>query len=235
MQRILALTLFVCSALCAGQIPRTGDIDFYGLHKVTPAEILAATGIQPGGPLPPSKGDAGRQTGTDAGRGAGAGDSGLLRGRPRGVVHRHRGARRAARGVSFRAIGRGDAAAGSARPLSAVPYRRSARRGSRQRRGRSHRRPFEDGRPGGARVSGRSLWNSPPTHLDVLRNALHNGSDPDTRAAAAAVIGYGPKTQAVVDELQFALDDPEPGGARERDPRTRRPSLFMRRRIRRRV
>ena len=54
------------------------------------------------------------------------------------------------------------------------------------------------------------MWNSPQLIWRSLRNALHNGSDPDTRAAAAAIIGYGPKTQAVVDELQFALDDPEP-------------------------
>jgi hypothetical protein len=48
------------------------------------------------------------------------------------------------------------------------------------------------------------------SHVDALRNVLHNGSDEDVRAAAAAVLGYGPKQQQVVDELQFALNDPAP-------------------------
>ena len=48
MTRILALTLLVCSAdwRVDAQVPHTGDINFYGLHKVTPEEILKATGMQ---------------------------------------------------------------------------------------------------------------------------------------------------------------------------------------------
>ena len=47
-------------------------------------------------------------------------------------------------------------------------------------------------------------------HLDVLRDVLRNGPEPEERAVAAAVIGYAPKKNEVINDLQFALQDPEP-------------------------
>jgi hypothetical protein len=46
-------------------------------------------------------------------------------------------------------------------------------------------------------------------HLNTLHEVLRNGSDADQRAVAAAVIGYAPPSQEVVNELQYALDDPD--------------------------
>ncbi len=40
-----------------------------------------------------------------------------------------------------------------------------------------------------------------------LRDVLHNSGDEEQRAIAAYVIGYGPKKQTTVDELQYALKD----------------------------
>jgi hypothetical protein len=40
-----------------------------------------------------------------------------------------------------------------------------------------------------------------------LRDILHNSGDEEQRAIAAYVIGYGPKKQSTVDELQYALKD----------------------------
>lgn len=51
--RILTGLLFVCAAWA--QLPRVGDINFYGLHKMTPGEILAAARIGPGDKLPASR------------------------------------------------------------------------------------------------------------------------------------------------------------------------------------
>jgi hypothetical protein len=51
--RILTGLLFVCAA--SAQLPRVGDINFYGLHKMTPGEILAAARIGPGDKLPASR------------------------------------------------------------------------------------------------------------------------------------------------------------------------------------
>jgi hypothetical protein len=44
-------------------------------------------------------------------------------------------------------------------------------------------------------------------HVAELRDVVRNGSEPDQRAAAAAVIGYAPKKTDVVNDLQYALQD----------------------------
>jgi hypothetical protein len=46
-------------------------------------------------------------------------------------------------------------------------------------------------------------------HLDQLRGVLLNGSDPDQRAIAAAVIGYAPNKKDVMNDLQTAVQDPD--------------------------
>ena len=51
--RILTGLLFVCAA--SAQLPRVGDINFYGLHKMTPDQILAAAHLGPGDQLPSSR------------------------------------------------------------------------------------------------------------------------------------------------------------------------------------
>jgi hypothetical protein len=51
--RILTGLLFVCAAWA--QLPRVGNINFYGLHKMTPDQILAAARLGPGDRLPASR------------------------------------------------------------------------------------------------------------------------------------------------------------------------------------
>jgi hypothetical protein len=46
-------------------------------------------------------------------------------------------------------------------------------------------------------------------HLEELREALASAADPAQRAIAAAVIGYAPRKQDVVGDLQFAMQDPD--------------------------
>ena len=46
-------------------------------------------------------------------------------------------------------------------------------------------------------------------HLDQLRDVLRNGAEADQRAIAAAVIGYAPNKQDVVNDLQSAVQDPD--------------------------
>src|ERR1035441_597461 len=53
--RTLLLMAFVCAA--SAQAPHIGNIDFYGLHRVTPQKILQTGRVEPGGALPPSKGE----------------------------------------------------------------------------------------------------------------------------------------------------------------------------------
>ena len=47
-------------------------------------------------------------------------------------------------------------------------------------------------------------------NLDVLRDVLHSGAEPEERAVAAALIGYAPKKDQVIKDLQFAMQDAEP-------------------------
>ncbi len=46
-------------------------------------------------------------------------------------------------------------------------------------------------------------------HLADLRAVLRNGPEPEQRAVAAAVIGYAPGKQAAVDDLEYAMQDPD--------------------------
>jgi hypothetical protein len=46
-------------------------------------------------------------------------------------------------------------------------------------------------------------------HLSILRQILRESANPDDRTVAATVLGYGPKTQGLIDDLQYALRDPE--------------------------
>jgi hypothetical protein len=46
-------------------------------------------------------------------------------------------------------------------------------------------------------------------HEDVLRKVLRDGVDPEQRTVAAYVIGYVPKKKTVVNDLQYALRDPD--------------------------
>ena len=46
--------------------------------------------------------------------------------------------------------------------------------------------------------------------MDVFRDVLRNGAEPEERAVAAAVIGYAPKKDQVIKDLQFAMQDAEP-------------------------
>ncbi len=207
MRRILALPLLVYSA--AAQMPHVGDVNYYGLHKLTPAAIEAATGIQADGPLPRSKGDLQDKLEQIPG---------VTRARVQAICcEKDRAAlfigieEQGAPHPAFRAEPSGEASL----PQDLMDrYRQFLT---------AVQRAAAHGIEGEDLTAGHSMMEDPAarafqprfvefaaSHFDVLRNTLHNGSDAETRAAAAAVIGYCPKKQQVVDELQFALGDPDP-------------------------
>jgi hypothetical protein len=47
------------------------------------------------------------------------------------------------------------------------------------------------------------------SHQSILRRILRESADPDDRTLAATLLGYGPKSQGLIDDLQYALRDPE--------------------------
>src|SRR5208282_1767344 len=48
-------------------------------------------------------------------------------------------------------------------------------------------------------------------HLSELRDVLRNSSDEEQRATAAYLIGYAPNKADVINDLQYALKDPDAG------------------------
>src|SRR4051812_8442665 len=54
--RLLVISLLAAS-FTAAQAPRTSDINFYGLRKLSPEKVLNTLSLKPGDPLPASKGD----------------------------------------------------------------------------------------------------------------------------------------------------------------------------------
>jgi hypothetical protein len=207
MRQTLALALFVCPAFA--QIPSIGSIDYYGLHKLTPAAIEAAAGIKPGGTLPPSEAAAEealeKLSGVVQARVEAVccqgGDAALFIGiEERGAPH-----------AAFRSEPSGEATLPENLTDLYEHFLGAVQRAA------AHGNGGEDLTAGHSVMNDLAARGFQPHfveyatgHLDALRSALHESSDSATRAAAAAIIGYGPQTQQVVDDLQFALSDPEP-------------------------
>lgn len=206
MRQFLALVAF--ATLAQAQMPHIGNINFYGLHKVTAEKILSATHLSPGGSLPASKGDIEDsiekipdvvQARVEAVCCEGKTADLFIGIEERGAPH-----------AAFRSEPAGDAVLPQPlldsyqKFLGAVT--RAAARGN----------TTED------LTSGHSVMDDPAArafqpgfsafaaeHLPMLRDVLRNSSEADRRAVAAAVIGYAPPTQELVNDLEFALDDPE--------------------------
>ncbi|HZT29079.1 MAG TPA: HEAT repeat domain-containing protein [Bryobacteraceae bacterium] len=194
--------------LAYGQAPRTGDIEFYGLHKVSAERLLKVLKLKKGDPIPPSKGDLEdrleRVSGIVQARVEAVcceGDfASLFIGvEERGTPH-----------FALRSPPEGDA---HLPPGIVDTYRRflaaaetAARRGS----------TAED------LTQGHSLMADPDSrdlqeqfasyardHLALLRQVLRTSADDEQRAMAATIIGYAPDKKAVVNDLEYAIQDPD--------------------------
>jgi hypothetical protein len=197
----------VCSA--AAQTPKTGDINFYGLRKLTPEKVLRTLELKSGDPLPASKGDFEDRLELIPGVAAARVEAVCCEGADAilfiGIEERgspHFDTRQPPAGTAslpeevmaayreyMGAVERAAQLGNAAEDLTA---------------GESHiadipARLFED------RLSGLAA-----DQIEVLRDVLRNGAEPDERAVAAAVIGYTPKKAEAIRDLQYALQDAEP-------------------------
>lgn len=202
------LALLAVASAAPAQIPHIGDIDFYGLHKIAPEKVLSVTGLGRGASLPASKGDVEDaiekiadvvQARVEAVCCDGKDAAFFIGIEERGAPH-----------PAFRSEPFGDAALPRDmldtynQYLSAVT--RAAARGDTAEDLTSGHSVMDD--PGASALQSRFVTLA-AGHLSALHDVLHNCSEAEQRAAAAAVIGYAPPTQNVVDDLQYALDDPE--------------------------
>jgi hypothetical protein len=197
----------VCSA--AAQAPKIGDINFYGLRKLAPDKVLSTLELKSGDPLPSSKGDLEDRLELMPGVAAARVEAVCCDG-PNAILFI---------GIEERGsphFGTRQAPAGDARLPEDVmaAYReymgaveRAAQLGNAAEdltAGESHiadlpARLFED------RLAGLAV-----DRIEVLRDVLRNGAEPEERAVATAVTGYAPKKDEVIKDLQFALQDVEP-------------------------
>jgi hypothetical protein len=202
---MLGGVVLVCAA--AAQAPQIGDINFYGLRKITAEQILSAVHLAPGDTVPASKGNLEDQIADMPGVVAAHVDAvccngnrstlfiGIAEeGEPQPVFHPapsglatppdgFMDSYRAYLGAELRAQGKGIAESlTSGEAVSADPAVRG----------------FQNG-----------FIAFAAAHTDVLRVLLHDCSEPEDRAAAATVIGYARDKKSVVVDLQFALLDPD--------------------------
>jgi hypothetical protein len=205
-----AATLLLLASLAAGQAPRIGVLDFYGLRKVPEAKIRQALGAKEGDPLPASKGDAEERIDGVA-----------------GVVESHLEAvccdagkmilyvgieERGAPHFDIREPPEGDVRLPeeitSSYRLFLESFEAAVRRGdTAEDLTRGHSLMADPA----ARADQEMLIPLAKDHLAQLRNVLRNSADEDQRAVAAYVIGYAPVKKEVVDDLQYALKDADAG------------------------
>jgi hypothetical protein len=204
--------LFVCAASApllpcafAAQLPRIGDINFYGLRNLTAEQILAAARLAPGDTVPASRialedriielpdvMDAHVQSVCCEG------DRTTL------FIGIHE---RGEADVAFRAQPSG---------ASSLPEDLMTR--YRQYSGALLRAGIN------GKINGKADAGDPAmgrdqeyfrtfaaAHMVKLRAELHSGEDAEQRAAAALVVGYSAGKRAAVDDLLFAVQDPDEG------------------------
>jgi len=200
------LPALVLAGLAAAQTPRVGDIDVYGLHRLTAEKILSAGGLRSGAPLPPSKGDV--ETRIEA-------VSGVVLVRLEAVCCEGPYAvlfvgieERGAPEPSFRSEPSGDVnlpneLLDSYRDYLAAVDKAGARGASGEDLTAGH--PLLD--DPAARALEDRFRGFATEHFDWLRNVLRTASEAQQRAVA--VIDYAPDKQQVAGELQYALQDPD--------------------------
>jgi hypothetical protein len=204
--RLSFLLAFAALAFAQDHGPQIGIIDFYGVHKTSQAKVRQALGAKEGDRLPPSKGDA----------------EGRIDMIP-GVIESHLEAVCCEDGRMILYVGLEEKGA----PVFDVREPPDGDADLPQEIITTFKRFFAAERTGS---SGEDLTNGHALsangtardiqeefipiareYLADLRHTIHDSSDEEQRAIAVYVIGYAPNKADIVDDLQFALRDADPG------------------------
>jgi len=205
--KVIAIGVFA-ACLVGAQSPKIGDIEFYGLRKITAERIAQALKLKVGDPLPPSRGDLEEHLeelpGVVRARVEAAccvdGNAILFIGiEEKGAPH-----------FAFRSEPSGQAVLTPDIVENYSKFMDSLQAAVRR------------GKIAEDLTRGHGLMADPDTralqerfleyaraHLSLLREVLRSCTEPDHRAIAAAVIGYAPGKKAVIDDLQLAMQDPD--------------------------
>lgn len=201
--------LFVCMAAAAQNRPTIGLIDTYGTHSVSPEKLIKTLSVRVGDPLPGSKLTLEEQL---------VAVKGITRANVESVCCES--------GKAIFYIGIEE----SGRPhldLREYPtneqltlpeevldiYNRLIAATAEATREKQTAEDWRLGYSLMAYVPAQTVQLELPTlverNFSILRQILRDSADPDDRTVAATVLGYGPKTQGLIDDLQYALRDPD--------------------------
>jgi hypothetical protein len=194
-----ALAVLALATAAAAQTPRIAAINFYGLHRIPAEKILGNIKLHAGDHLPASKGDieeaieripgvvtahveAACCEGTEAALFIGIEE--------RGAPH-----------FALRSAPSGDAMLPATLADSYHEYLSAL--------GRAAARGNAAAADAQARAYQEQFAAFAATNLQTLRDVLRNSAEPEQRAIAATVLGYYPNKRDVVNDLQYAIDDPD--------------------------
>ena len=205
MIRTLALAVGVVVSATA-QIPKIGAINFYGLRHQTEDRLLKTAGIAPGGPLAVSKGDVEEKLEQVSGIVAARVEAVCCEGADAIVFI----------GIEERGAPHFDTR-GAPGGASTLPndltgdYREYLRAVQRAVQRESGTEDYSRGEPHiadpAAQAFEERFRSFAAENLELLRDVLRNTGDAEQRAIAASIIVYTPKKDAVLDDLQYALQD----------------------------
>jgi HEAT repeats len=198
----------LCPAIVRAQPPRVGTIEFFGLRKVKTEKIRLALGVREGNLLPGSKGAVEERL---------EALPGVVRARLEAVCCAHDDAilfvgieERGSPHFQFN-----DPPSGSEElPADIVEtynhFTKAVIEAARE------------GRTGEQLRDGHSLMADPDArklqerflvfaelYLPLLKKVLRNSANDEHRAFAAALVGYAPRKQDVIEDLQYAIRDPD--------------------------
>ncbi|MFB3827479.1 MAG: HEAT repeat domain-containing protein [Bryobacteraceae bacterium] len=200
------------AAVCAAwaQAPRLGDIEFYGLRRLSAAKLKQTLNIKEGDPLPPSKGDLEERL---------EAVPGVVQVRVEAVCCQEGKAilfvgieEKGAPHFAFRSAPSGSAEFPQEivdtymKFLQAVES--AGRRGKIAEDLTKGHGLMADPEP---REVQQKFLEIAKERLPLLREVLRACAEPEQRAIAAALIGYAPDKKAVLDDLQYAMQDPDEG------------------------
>lgn len=198
------------SGVFAAEIPRISSVDYYGLHRVSQSRIQKALGLKDGDPLPPSKGALEDRLEKVPG---------VVLGRIEAVCCERGGAmlfvgieEKGAPHFSFHSAPGGDAALPAATVEKYGEFVRALEQAARE--GRTEE-DLTQGHPLSADPDVRAIEQQfisiAKGDPNTLRNVLRQSSSGEQRAMAATILGYAPDKKSAVNDLEYGLQDADPG------------------------
>ena len=199
--------ILALAALClAAQPPKIGDVNAYGFHKLNAPRVLKSAGLAAGAELPPSRGDLEEKLEALPGVVSARVEVACCEGTDAivfvGIEERG--------GPHFQT--RAAPAGNSVLPEEiTAAYRDFLTSVERAARAGTASEDYSTGEPRLVDPAARALQDRfaefAAANLPLVREVLRNSAEADQRAAAAAIIGYAPKKDQVLNDLQYALQD----------------------------